>query len=186
MSILRIVSRYAKSLFDLAKSEGKLEKVHDDVMTAWDVAKNEEFAAFLKSPILSVEKKKAVIDAVFSKTAEPMVVQTFYVMADHKREAYMADFCRTFHLMYNKEVQVSSVRLTTAVELSDETVNELLDTFKAKGLLEQKVELVKDIKPSIIGGFVLEFDGQVYNASLASKLDKMKKQFSENLYTKNI
>ncbi|BDS15277.1 ATP synthase F1 subunit delta [Aureispira anguillae] len=185
MSILRIVSRYAKSLFDLAKKEGQLDQVHDDVMNAWEVAKNEEFADFLKSPIIPIDKKKDVIDVVFANSNKNLV-QTFHVMMEHKRESYMADFCRTFHLFYNKEKHVSAVRLTTAVELSESTVNDLLDTFKAKGLLEQTVELIKDIEPSIIGGFILEFDGQVYNASLLHQLDQMKKQFSENLYTKNI
>jgi len=187
MSILRIVSRYAKSLFDLAKSEEKLDKVHDDVMTAWEISKQKEFQDFLKNPIVSTEKKKDVFKAVFTKSnAETMLIRTFEVLVEHKREAYMGDFCRAFHLLYNKEKHVSAVRLTTAVELSDEIVNELLDTFKDKGLLEKDIELVKDVKPSIIGGFILEFDDQVYNASLAYKLDQIKKQFSDNLYTKNI
>ena len=187
MSVLRIVSRYAKSLFDLAKSEGKLDKVHDDVMTAWEISKQEEFKTFLKDPIIPADKKKDVFKAIFSKSnAEAMLVRTFEVLVEHKREVYMSDFCRAFHLLYNKENHVSSVRLTTAVELSDEVVNDLLDTFKAKGLLEKDIELEKDIKPSIIGGFILEFGDQVYNASLAYKLDQIKKQFSDNLYTKNI
>lgn len=185
MSILRVVSRYAKSLFDLAKAEGKLDKVHDDVMNAWEVAKNKEFDAFLKSPIIPLAKKINVIDAVFVKS-DQMMVKTFHVLADHKREAYLGDFCRAFHLLYNKEQHVSAVSLITAVELSDATVNELLDTFKAKGLLEQTVELKKVIDPSIIGGFVLEFDGQVYDSSLAHKLEQLNKKFSENLYIKNI
>lgn len=185
MSILRIVSRYAKSLFDLAQAEGKLDKVHDDVMFVWDVTKNEEFEEFLKSPIIPLNKKNDVFKAVFANV-DKTLLQTLHVIAEHKRDAYMGDFCRSFHLMYNKEKHVSSARLTTAVELSETTVNELLNTFKAKGLLEPQVELVKDIKPSIIGGFILEFDGQVFDASLSHKLDQMKKQFSENLYTKTI
>lgn len=185
MSILRIVSRYAKSIFDLAKVEGNLDQVHDDVMNAWEVTKNEEFGDFLKSPIIPVNKKKDVIDAVFANS-DKRLVQTFHVMIEHKREPYMGDFCRAFHLMYNKEKHVSAVRLTTAAELSEETIKDLLETFKTKGLLEQQVELIKEVNPSIIGGFILEFDGQIYNASLLHQLDQMKKQFSENLYTKNI
>jgi F-type H+-transporting ATPase subunit delta len=185
MSILRVVSRYAKSLFELSNSDGRLESIHDDVMNAWDVVKHKEFNSFLKSPIISVSKKKEVLKAIFSKF-DPSLLNTFHVMADHKREAYISDFCRAFHLLYNKENHVSAVRLVSAVKLSDEIVNNLLKTFKSKGLLEEKVELVKDVNPSIIGGFILEFDGQVYNASLAHKLDQMSKKFSENLYIKNI
>jgi F-type H+-transporting ATPase subunit delta len=185
MSILRVVSRYARSLFELSKSDGKLDSVHEDVMNAWEVVRHKEFNSFLKSPIISISKKKEVLEAVFAKF-DSSLLKTFHVMADHKREAYIRDFCRAFHLKYNKENHVSAVRLVSAVELSQETVNNLLNTFKSKGLLEEKVELVKNINPSIIGGFILEFDGQVYNASLAHKLDQMSKKFSENLYIKNI
>ncbi|MGH1335069.1 MAG: ATP synthase F1 subunit delta [Aureispira sp.] len=185
MSILRIVSRYAKSLFDLAIQDNNLDQAHDDVMMAWEVAKQKDFEAFLKSPIISVEKKKAVIDKVFAASQASMR-NTLHVMIEHKREAYMSDFCREFHLMYNKRNKISSAQLITAAPMSEAIVQDLLAVFKKKGLLEQQVELVEKVDPTILGGFILEFDGQVYNASLTNKLEAMKKQFSENLYTKNI
>jgi F-type H+-transporting ATPase subunit delta len=154
-------------------------------MTAWKVAKQEDFEAFLKSPIIPVEKKKAVINKVFANS-QTSLRNTLNVMIEHKREAYMGDFCREFHLMYNKRNKVSSAQLITAAPMSATIVEDLLAVFKSKGLLEQQVELVQKVDPSIIGGFVLEFDGQVYNASLLSKLEEFKKQFSENLYTKTI
>jgi F-type H+-transporting ATPase subunit delta len=185
MSILRIVSRYAKSLFDLANQDNNLDQIHDNVMMAWEVAKQKDFEAFLKSPIIPTQKKKAVIDKVFADS-HANLRNTLKVMIEHKREAYMSDFAREFHLMYNKRNKVSSAQLTTAAAISDATVQELLNVFKNKGLLEQRVELVEKVDPSIVGGFILEFDGQVYNASLRNKLEGIKKQFSENLYTKNI
>ncbi len=185
MSILRIVSRYAKSLFELAIQDNNLDEVHEDVMMAWKVAQQDDFAAFLKSPIIPVQRKKAVINKVFE--ASPTHLRnTLNVMIEHKREAYMSDFCREFHLMYNKRNKVSSAQLITAAPMSEATVQDILTVFKNKGLLEQDVELVEKVNPEIIGGFILEFDGQVYNASLANKLEAMRKQFSENLYTKNI
>ena len=45
---------------------------------------------------------------------------------------------------------------------------------------------ISEIDPSIIGGFILEFDGKVYNASLLHSLDQLKKKFNENLYIKNL
>jgi F-type H+-transporting ATPase subunit delta len=185
MSILRIVSRYATSLFDLSKTEGQLDQVHEEVMNAWDVVKHDDFKAFLKSPVISVTKKKKVLESVFDKF-DKNLLNTFLVMTTHKREAFIGDFCRAFHLMFNKEKHVSAVKLISAVELSEQTVNELLDTFKNKGLLEKKVELVKAIDASIVGGFILEFDGRVYDASLSYKLEQLNKKFSENLYIKNI
>lgn len=186
MSVTKIVSRYAKSLFDLSKANGNLDKVHDDVMYAWEVAKTEDFEDFLKSPLIPIEKKENVFKAVFGDKVEANVLRTFDTMVEHKREVYLTDFCRTFHLMYNASQHISSARLVSAVELSDAVVEDLLAVFKSKGLVQQQVELVKAIDPSIIGGFILEFDDQVYNASVAYKLESLKKKFSENLYTKNI
>ena len=185
MSVLKIVSRYAKSLFDLADQNGTLDQVHDDVMYAWEVAKQDDFAAFLKSPIIPIDKKEAVINTVFAEQ-DTSLRNTLNVMIEHKREAYMSDFCRAFHLQYNKRNHVSSAQLTTAVPMSQHIVDQILETFKQKGLLESSVELEQKVDPNIIGGFILESDGQVFNASLVRQLEDMNKQFSENLYTKNI
>jgi F-type H+-transporting ATPase subunit delta len=186
MSVTKIVSRYAKSLFDLSKADNTLDKVHEDVMYAWEVAKTEDFRDFLKSPLIPVEKKENVFKAIFGDRVEASVLRTFDAMVEHKRESYLVDFCRAFHLMYNESQHISSVRLVSAVELSEGVVEDLLAVFKSKGLVQQQVELVKAVDPAIIGGFILEFDDQVYNASVAYKLESLKKKFSENLYTKNI
>ena len=186
MSVLKIVSRYATSLYDLAKAENKVEQVYQNMLSVWEVAKNEEFSDFLKSPIIPLNKKKDVFKAVFGEKVEPFVLNTIFIMAEHKREAYIKDFCRAFILKYNKAKGISIVCLTTVAPLTEPTVNALLEKFKAKGLIAQTVELETKLDPSLIGGFVLEFDDQVYDASLAYKLDQMKKNFSENLYIKNL
>ncbi len=186
MSVIRIVSRYAKSLFDLSKAAGQLDKVHEDVQYAWEVAKTEEFKDFLKNPIIPAHKKKDVFKAVFGDKVDTTVLRTFDAMLEHKREAYLGDFCREFHLLYNSEKKVSAAKLTTAADLSDNTTNELLEVFQQKGLLQKDVDLVKEVKPEILGGFILEFEDQVFNASVAHQLEKLRTKFSENLYTKNL
>ncbi|MCP4439390.1 MAG: ATP synthase F1 subunit delta [Aureispira sp.] len=185
MSVLRIASRYASSLFSLAEEEGNLDKVHDNIMYIWEVAKTDDFAAFLKNPIISAHKKEKVFEAVFTDKVESVVLKTLRVIAEHRREPYLGDICRVFHTMYNSSRKISSARLITAAAVSESVVDGILETFKTKGLLEAQVELDTAIDPSIIGGFVLEFNNQVYDASIAYKLDQMETQFSENLYIKN-
>ena len=185
MSILRVVSRYSKSLFDISKSNGNLNQVHEDVMELWNIVKADEMRTFLKSPIISSVRKADVFEKLL-KNFDQSLLQTLLVMIEHKREAYISDFCRAFHLLYNKENKVSQAKLITADTIGEDTVKELLDTFKQKGFLEADVELIKEIDSSIIGGFILEFDGKVYNASLLHSLDQLKKKFNENLYIKNL
>ncbi len=185
MSVTRIASRYAKSMFDLALQEGKLDKVHNDILYIREVARQKDFAQVMKNPIILTEKKEAIFQAIFGDKVDIITLHTLMVMAEHKREAYLGDVCVLFHIMYNKERHVSDVVLTTAAPVSEAMIEQILAEFKAKGLIEPSVELTKKVDPSLVGGFVLQFGDQVYNASIAYKLEQLKSKFSENLYTKN-
>ena len=65
MSVIRIATRYAKSLIDLAIEQGKLEQVNADMSTLGAAAKNRDLYLFLKSPIIHADKKNAALDAIF-------------------------------------------------------------------------------------------------------------------------
>ena len=185
MSISRIASRYANSLFELAQSEGKLDKVHQDILYVREVTLLPDFASVMKNPLIKEEKKEAIFHAVFHNKVEKVTLNTLMIMAEHNREAYLLDFCRIFHFMFNEEKHISTVILTTAVEMSKPMVDNILAEFKANGLIQAEVELSTKVDPSIIGGFILKFKDQVYNASIAYKLDQLRTKFSENLYIKN-
>ena len=70
-----------------------------------------------------------------------------------------------------QQQKITQVTLTTAVEISAEKTESILAEFKAKGLIEQEVELEAKVDPSIIGGFIVQFNDQLYNASVKEKLD---------------
>ena len=62
--------------------------------------------------------------------------------------------------------------------LDDATIERLKGLVKAK--TNNEVEFVVDIDPSIIGGFVLEYDTYSFDASIRTKLNRMKKQLLAN------
>jgi F-type H+-transporting ATPase subunit delta len=186
MSVTRIASRYAKSLFELAEKDGKLDKIHEDVLYIREVGRNKEFASVMKNPLISTEKKEAIFEAVFKEKVDLITLNTLMVLAEHKREAYLVDVCTFFHSLYNTKRRITYVTVTTAVEMGASEIEGILAEFKAKGLIEQEVELETKVDPSIIGGFIVQFNDQLYDASVKDKLDGLRKKFSENLYIKNI
>ncbi len=149
------------------------------------MARLQDFAAVMKNPLISEDKKEAIFSALFQDKVEKLTLNTLMVMTDHNREAYLLDICRTFHLLYNEEKHVSVVTITSAVELSKTSIDNILEEFKSKGLIESSVELNTKIDPSIIGGFILQYKDQVYNASIIYKMNTLRAKFSENLYIKN-
>ena len=79
---------------------------------------------------------------------------------------------------YRKQNRIIHSRLTVPVVLSDRTLNRLKDLVKEK--TQNEVEFVVDVDPSIIGGFIMEYDTYSYDASIRSKLKNIRRGLWDN------
>lgn len=77
------------------------------------------------------------------------------------------------------------MKLTTAAPASEEVKAAIIAKVKADAGLAN-VELVTEVKESIIGGFQLEYKGNLIDASIARDLRDIQKQFQKNIYVQNI
>lgn len=188
MSILRIASRYAKSLFDVAVANGSVEKVNEDINNIYEVTKQDDFNDFLKNPLISPQRKKDVIKAIFVDkfNISEDTLRMVDLLLEHKRDPYMRSVCRVFVDLYKKKHGISVATLTTAVEISNELRDEIVTTFQNEGFLLGKVELDTKVDPNIIGGFVLSMGDNVYDASIQNVIGELNSKFNENLYIKNL
>lgn len=63
--------------------------------------------------------------------------------------------------------------VTVASNMTEETYGMLCEKTKAR--FGADIDFVKKVKDDIIGGFILEIDGMIYDCSLSSQLSEMKK-----------
>lgn len=185
MPILRIAARYAKSWFDLAQEKGEGKKAYEDVRAIRKICEQDDVADFLKSPLIDVDKKTQVLEKILAKAACSVTLPTIRVIMQHGRGMYLADICRAFRTIYYEACHISRARLITAVPIGDTAAQNIVREFQQAGMLEKEVELECVVDASIVGGFVLEFNNKVYDASIQHQLDNLRNKFSENLYTKN-
>ncbi len=184
MSVTRIATRYAKSLIDLAIEQGKLEQVSNDVNTLKNAVKNRDLFLMLKSPIIHADKKNAVLDALFQGKIEGLTLAYLHLLVNKGREQYLPEIAAEYIAQYKTLRRITSVRVTTAVPLSDAVLADLQQKLLASGVTSENLEIETKTNPDLIGGFVLEFDNKRYDASVAYKLDELKASFSKNLYVK--
>ncbi|KGE88839.1 MAG: ATP synthase F1 subunit delta [Phaeodactylibacter xiamenensis] len=186
MSVQRIASRYAKSLIELAQEQNKLEAVTKDMETFKELLGNRDLYLLLKSPVVGTDKKKQIFKTLFEGKFDQLTSSFLDVLTTKVRESYMPEIVTEYLAQYKRLMHISTVTVTTATELDEKT----LDAIKAKLLeskaTDEKVEIVSVVDPDLIGGFVLEFDDKIYDASLASKLDGLKRQFRDNLYISQV
>ncbi len=186
MSAQRIASRYAKSLIDLSREKGKLERVLEDVESFRQVAKNRDFALLLKSPVVKADTKERIFNQLFGGKYDEITLAFLRILLRKGREALLIEIANEFDLQYKVIKHITTVKLTTAVKLSDEAVKAIHAKLLASNTTDQNVELTTEVDPDIIGGFVIEFGDRLYDASVAHKLEQMKKNFKGNLYISQI
>jgi F-type H+-transporting ATPase subunit delta len=186
MSVLRIATRYAKSLLDLAVEQGRLDAVQTDMVSIREIVKNPDLHSMLKSPTIPAEKKSAVMNALFAGKVDTLTLKYLDLLVNKGRESYLSEIAAEFNEQYKTLKKTTSVRVTTAAPITDELMAEIKSKILASGATSINLDIETKIDPALIGGFVLEFDNKRYDASVAYKLEQLKAQFTKNLYVKEI
>ena len=188
MTSQRVASRYAKSLIDLAQDRDQLERIKEDVDSLLSMTENRDFALLLRSPVVAPSKKQSVLTALLEKAGTDELTRAFVRIVINKgREADLPAILRSFNEQYKVIRHISSVTLTSAAPLSEASLAEIRAKLIGQGMTEATVDIDTKVDPSLLGGFVLEFDGRIYDASVAHKLREMKKDLTRpNLYQNKV
>ncbi len=181
----RVATRYAKALIDLAFEQGNLEVVHSDIQSFLVVTKNEEFAALLKSPIIKADKKQSILTALFANRLSTLTNAFFEIITRKGRESFLIEIAHEFNEQYKAIKNISTVTLTTATPVSPAILESIKAKLERSTATKTTVEIETKVNADIIGGFTLEFQHNLYDASIANQLKQMKKEFSKNTYIKN-
>lgn len=178
----RLAERYAKSLIDLSMELKELDAVHDDVALLQSICnKSREFVLMLHSPIINADKKYKILIAVTGDKISK-ITQTFIkLLASKNRESNLPQILSSFLKQYNLIKNIHKVKLTTAVAVSEAIKNSFIEKIKATSSIEN-IELETKVNDSVIGGFMLEMDGKLIDATILRDLNDVKKQFANNDY----
>jgi F-type H+-transporting ATPase subunit delta len=101
------------------------------------------------------------------------------------RESILPEIVSAYIDQYNSIRGIHKVTLTTAQPISDTLRTAIEQKVKAEAALP-KIELETVVKEALIGGFVLEFDNKLVDASILRDLKDIQKQFRSNVYIRNI
>lgn len=178
----RLAGRYAKSLIDLSQEKGQLETVYKDMQYLQQVVKqNRDFVVLMKSPVIKADKKNAVLDAVGKDKLSDLTKAFNRLMVNKGRENVLPQVVNAFLEQYNAIKGIHKVKLTTASEASEELKQSMISKVKSETGFGT-IELETKVDPSIVGGFILEFNNNKVDASILRDLKDVKKQFMRNDY----
>jgi F-type H+-transporting ATPase subunit delta len=169
-----IASVYARSLFEVAQEQDKLDKIHDELGEFADALnESRELQVFLFSPYFSTKEKSEGLDKAISG-ADETFLNFLKLLIEKHRMPVVFRVRAEFHKLWEEENRLLPVTITSAVELPKDTVKHIGDRISEQ--TERKVELSAGVDPDILGGIIVRVGNSVLDASIRNRLENFRKQ----------
>jgi len=167
------VDGYAGAIFEVARAEGSLDTVSDELFRFAQVLQgSDQLRQTLTDQTLPPDKRQAIVEDLLGPRASPLTVQliSFVVGAGRARELPEIIERLVQRAAAEREHEVAEVR--TAVDLDDEQRRRLTEALeRATG---KKIELKVIRDPTVIGGVVARVGDTVIDGTVRHRLEQLR------------
>jgi ATP synthase F1 delta subunit len=168
---------YARSLFEVASEQDKLDNVRDQLNEFTDALReNRELTVFFFSPYFSTEEKKEGLHSGVSG-AEEIFMNFLEALIERHRMPVLFRIRTRFEEMWDKENKLLPVQVTSAIELDRATVESIGQRIGEQ--TGNQIELSSNVDPEILGGIVLRVGNFILDASIRSRLEQLRRQVAQ-------
>jgi F-type H+-transporting ATPase subunit delta len=169
---------YAKALLTVVRKEGpeRLETVAGELdRVAAALSAVPEFERVLVTPMVAVEKKTEILDAVLDSLQIGQPGRRFlHVVQQHYRMVHMKDIATTYRELVDHSLGRVRATVETASELEESEQRRLIDAIS----VFEGAAVVADFNANhdLLGGFKMQVGSRVFDGSLAGELDRLSKK----------
>jgi F-type H+-transporting ATPase subunit delta len=167
---------YARSLFEVARDQKKLDVVRDQLgEVAEAIAGERNLATFFFSPYFSTEEKKDGLHKAVTG-ADPLVVNFLELLVEKHRMPELFRIRKAFDVLWDEENKQLPVDITSAVELDKKVVKSIGDKIAEQ--TGREVQLSTHVDPDVLGGLVVRVGNTVLDASVQHRLERLRKELA--------
>ena len=182
-----LASRYANSLLSLAQEKGLTEVVQADLISLKGACdESEELRTFLKSPVININTKKAVIEKSFSGKVSKLTLLFLEKLADGRREMLIGEIAEAYNVACKKNKGILTAKVVSAAPINEKIRAEVTKIIRdnKEFINASTIEIEEKIDKNIIGGIIISVGDKQVDASFSRKINEYKMAFSQNYYEK--
>lgn len=177
MDIGVISVRYARALLKCSIENGTEDAVYQDMQTlAKSYIDVPQLRSAIDNPMLAKESKEALLKASAGEAATELTTKFIRLVLDEERENVMQFIANSYITLYRKQKNIIRGKLTTVTKVSPAIEQKMRQMVESK--TNGTVEFETEVKPDILGGFILEYDTYRMDASAKTKLNAILKQLA--------
>jgi F-type H+-transporting ATPase subunit delta len=171
-----IAAVYARSLFEVAREQDKLDAVRDQLGAFADaLSENRDLQVFFFSPYFSTAEKEDGLERVVID-ADPVIVNFLQLLIEKHRMPVVFRIRGDYDSLWADENKLLPVQITSAVELDSSIVKQLGDRIAEQ--TDRTVDVAAEVDPDILGGIVVRVGNSVLDASVRNRLEQLRRQVS--------
>jgi len=175
----KVAKRYAQGLLDFTNESGQTATVFSEMKDVVKIMKESaDLNKFFMTPYIDSKKKIEVANEIF-KGLSVSSQNLIKLVIKHGRENQLKNIAQEFINKVEDLSGVQRVTLTTATPLSKENLDQILRSTNLVNA-DSNFDLKVNVKPEILGGYVLRVGDQQVDASVKTKLNQVKKDFQLN------
>jgi F-type H+-transporting ATPase subunit delta len=172
---LTVARKYASALLQLAKEQGKLDEVGADMAALKQAVEADPgVIGKLADPRLQGAEKRDLVDKRLAAGRHPLVRNLLGLLVRRRREGILADLLFAFGEELEKELGILRVGVETATDPGEAFLADL--AAKLGQATSKTVALEPRTRPELLGGVRLVLESKLIDASVASKLARLKKK----------
>jgi F-type H+-transporting ATPase subunit delta len=174
--------RYARALLDVAVKENvDLHLIEAQLAAFVDLFKQHPpLEKVMLNPAVPVPRKRAAIAALIARaTLLPVVAKLIALLADRDRLVLLPDLLAAYRERLLDHLKVVRADVITAVPLPADRAKAVEQSLaKVTG---RRVTLATRVDPSIIGGVVARLGSTIYDGSVTTQLQRMRRRLVESV-----
>jgi ATP synthase F1 delta subunit len=172
-----IAKVYARSLFEVAREQGKLDAVREQLGQFVDALNQyRELAVFFFSPYFSIKEKQDALGRVLDG-ADPILLNFLSLLIEKHRMPVIFRMRDAFERMWEEENRTLPVEITSAIELDQGTIESLARQIGERA--DRKVKLATRVDPDILGGLVVRVGNSILDASIRNRLEQLRRHVAQ-------
>jgi F-type H+-transporting ATPase subunit delta len=174
-----VAGRYANALFELAREDGQIDKVEQQLVgfqTA--LSESADLTRMTKSPVFTQEQQARAVRVIADTAGITGISRNFLeLLAARRRLMFVSDMIRAYRSLAAQHRGEIEAEVTVAAAMGEEQHAAVAEAVKAFAGQDVKINL--RIDPSILGGIIVRIGSRMIDNSLRSKLNRLKYAMKE-------